>query len=116
MAQYLVEVGYTAESWAHQLRDQGNVLDRIQPMLDACGGRMDSMFYAFGEHDLVAIADFPSPEEAAAFAMAATSGGAVRSFRTTPLLTIDQGMSAMRRAHEAAAGYRPPVDEPAHRS
>ena len=37
-------------------------------------------------------------------------------FQTTPLLTVEQGLTAMRRADEAATRYRPPVDEPAHRS
>jgi uncharacterized protein with GYD domain len=114
MAQYLVEVGYTPESWAHQVRQQGNVLERIEPLVAACGGRIDSLFYAFGEHDLVGLMDFPSPEEAAAFSLAATAGGAVRSFKTTPLMTVDQGMTAMRRADEASSRYRPPVDSPAH--
>lgn len=116
MAQYLVEVAYTPESWAHQVRQQGNVLDRIQPMVEACGGRIDSLFYAFGDYDLVGLADFPSPEEAAAFSLAATAGGAVRTFRTTPLLTVEQGLTAMRRADEASRRYQPPVDHPAHRS
>ncbi len=113
MAQYLLEVAYTPESWAKQVRDQGNVLDRIQPLLDGCGGRVDSLFYAFGDYDLVAIADFPSPEEAAAFSLAATAGGAIKSFKTTPLLTVEQGLAAMTRADEAGKAYRPPVDTPA---
>ncbi|GAA2149768.1 GYD domain-containing protein [Nocardioides koreensis] len=117
MAQYLLEVAYTPESWAKQIRDQGNVLDRIQPLLEASGGRIESMFYAFGDYDLVGIADFASPEGAAAFSLAATAGGAVKTFKTTPLLTIEQGLDAMARASEAAKGYRPPVDTPAgHRA
>ena len=117
MAQYLIEVGYTPESWAHQIREQGNVVDRIHPMVDSCGGRIESLFYAFGDHDLVGIVDFPSPEQAAAFSLAATSGGAVRTFRTTPLLTVEQGLTAMRRAQDASAAYRPPVDTAAsHRA
>jgi len=116
MAQYLLEVAYTPESWAKQVHDQGNVLERIEPLVDSCGGRIECLFYAFGDHDLVGIADFSSPEGAAAFSLAATAGGAVKSFRTTPLLTIDQGLAAMARAKESAALYRPPVDAPAHRS
>ncbi|MFC4786077.1 GYD domain-containing protein [Nocardioides sp. MAHUQ-72] len=113
MAQYLLEVAYTADSWAKQVRDQGNVLDRIEPLVESCGGRIESLFYAFGDYDLVGIADFSTPEGAAAFSLAATAGGAVKSFRTTPLLTIDQGLTAMARANESAKLYRPPVDAPA---
>lgn len=116
MAQYLIEVAYTPESWAKQVRDQANVLDRIGPLVESCGGRIDSLFYAFGDYDLVGLADFSSPEGAAAFSLAATAGGAVKSFRTTPLLTIDQGLAAMARAHESAGLYQPPVDAPAHQA
>ena len=65
MSQFLFQVAYTSDSWAKQVRDQANVLERIQPLLAACDGRADSCFYAFGDYDLVLIADFPGPEEAA---------------------------------------------------
>lgn len=113
MAQFLFQVAYTSESWKTQVRDQGNVLDRIQPLLRSCNGRVDSCFYAFGDYDLVLLADFPSAEEAAAFSLAATAGGSVKSIKTTPLLTIEQGLTAMRRASEAGRDYVPPVDTPA---
>lgn len=115
MPQFLFQVAYTRDSWATQVRDQGNVLDRIQPLMKSLKGRVDSCFYAFGDYDLVLIADFPSPEEAASFSLAATAGGSVKTIKTTPLLTVDQGISAMRRAEEAGKQYVPPVDTPAHR-
>lgn len=113
MAQFLFEVAYTSDSWGTQVREQGNVLERIQPLLDGCSGRVDSCFYAFGDYDLVLIADFPGPEEAAAFSLAASAGGAVKTIKTTSLLTIEQGLAAMARAAEAGKRYVPPVS---HRS
>src|SRR6476620_6619973 len=98
MSQFLFQVSYTSDSWAKQVRDQGNVLERIQPLLDGCKGRVDSCFYAFGDYDLVLIADFPGPEEAASFSLAAIAGGSVKTIKTTPLLTVDQGLAAMARA------------------
>jgi uncharacterized protein with GYD domain len=112
MPQYLFQVAYTSGSWAKQVRDQANVLERISPLLKACNGRVDSCFYAFGEYDLVLIADFPSAEEAASFSLAATAGGSLKSITTTPLLTVDQGIAAMHRAAEAGKEYVPPVDTP----
>jgi uncharacterized protein with GYD domain len=109
MPQFLFEVAYTSDSWSTQVREQGNVLERIQPLLDGCNGRVDSCFYAFGDYDLVLIADFPGPEEAAAFSLAASAGGSVKTIKTTALLTVDQGLAAMARAHEAGKNYVPPV-------
>jgi uncharacterized protein with GYD domain len=113
MPQFLIEVAYTSDSWSTQVREQGNVLERIQPLLDGCNGRVDSCFYAFGDYDLILIADFPGAEEAASFSLAATAGGSVKTIRTTPLLTVEQGLAAMARAQEAGKSYVPPVSHPA---
>ena len=42
----------------------------------------------------------------AAVALAITGGGALSSFETTVLLTVEETMDAMRKAGEI--GYRPP--------
>lgn len=110
MARYLFQGAYTSDSWAVQVRDKGNVLERIQPLLDACSGTLDTCFYAFGDYDLILIADFPTGEDAAAFSLAATAGGSLKTIETTPLLTVEQGLTAMQRASEAGRQYVAPVD------
>jgi hypothetical protein len=50
----------------------------------------------------------PDNISAAAIAIAVAAGGAVKGIKTTPLLTIDEGIAAIRKASEAAASYRPP--------
>ena len=114
MAQFLFQVAYTSDSWATQVHQHGNVLERIQPLIDGCHGNVIGCYYAFGDYDLVLLADFPSDEEAAAFSLAATAGGSVKALKTTPLLTIDQGIMAMKRADEAGRNYHPPVPATRH--
>jgi uncharacterized protein with GYD domain len=109
MAHYLIEVGYTAQAWSSQIDAQANVVDRITPALKACDGRIESIYYAFGDADLVGIMDFKTPEDAAAFALAVTASGALRSYKTTPLLSVEQGLASMKRAAEARKVYTPPV-------
>jgi uncharacterized protein with GYD domain len=109
MAHYLIEVGYTPQAWNAQIDKPANALERITPALEACGGTVHSMFYAFGEIDLVAIGEFPTPEAAAAFGLAVGSSGALRLYRTTPLLTLAEGMESMRRANEVRKVYAPPL-------
>src|SRR5205823_5542063 len=94
MAHYLIEVGYTPQAWSSQLQTHANVIDRITPALDACGAKIECLYYAFGDSDLVGIIDFKTPEDAAAFALAVTASGALRSYKTTPLLTVDQGIES----------------------
>lgn len=115
MAPFLFQVAYTSESWATQVHQHANVLERIQPLIDGCRGSVSGCFYAFGDYDLVLLADFPGDEEAAAFSLAATAGGSVKAIKTTPLLSVDQGITAMKRADEIGRNYHPPVPSaPAH--
>jgi len=118
---YMIEVGYTAESWNTQIQSHANVVDRISPALKACGAKIECLYYAFGDVDLVGVIDFKSPEDAAAFALAVGSTGALRLYRTTPLLSVEQGMTSMRKAEEIRKAYAPPLtvsvaDQPTARS
>ena len=60
----------------------------------------------FGDYDLVTIIQMPNNVDAAAFSLAASAGGAIKALKTTPLLTMEEGMQAMRKA--VGAGYRAP--------
>jgi uncharacterized protein with GYD domain len=109
MARYLFSVTYTNESWATQVRLKGDVIERVEPLITACNGRLEGLYYAFGEADVVALGDFPTPEDAAAFSIAVSAGGAVKTIRTTELMTVEQGMTALKRAGEAAGVYHAPT-------
>ena len=109
MPRYLYQAAYTADSWATQVKKNLNPVDRIRPLVEECGGRLDSLFYSFGDYDLVLILDMPDDEAAAAVSLAAAAGGSLRTAQTTKLLSAEEGMSAMRRAAEAGRVYTPPV-------
>jgi uncharacterized protein with GYD domain len=109
MPYYLIQAAYTAESWAAQVKAQTDPRERVAGLAQALGGRLESQYYCFGEYDAVAIAELPSNDAAAAFSLAATAGGAIKAVKTTPLMTVEEGLSAMRKASEAGAGYRPPT-------
>jgi uncharacterized protein with GYD domain len=109
MAHYLIEVGYTPEAWNSQIDSQANVVDRITPALEAAHAKLECMYYAFGDVDLIGVIDFTTPEDAAAFALAVGAGGALRLYRTTPLLSIQQGIDSLRRAGEVRKAYQAPT-------
>lgn len=54
----------------------------------------------------MAVAELPDNASAAALAMAIGAGGAVRDYKTTILMSMDEAIEAMRKA--GGAGYRPP--------
>ena len=106
MAYYLVQVAYTCEAWAKMVRNPENRADAIKPVIEKLGGTMQGLWLAFGEYDALAIVQMPDNASAAAFSLAAAAGGAVKSFKTTPLMTVEEGMEAMRKAGDV--GYRAP--------
>jgi uncharacterized protein with GYD domain len=106
MARYLFQASYTSEAWAVQVSNPQNRIDAIRSVIERLGGRLESAFLSFGDYDVVVIAEMPDAISAAAFSLATSAGGALKAIKTTPLLTIEEGMEAMHKA--AGAGYRPP--------
>jgi uncharacterized protein with GYD domain len=109
MPHYLVQLSYTPEAWAAQLRNPRDRMEAVRPALEKVGARFESAYFAFGEYDVVFIMEAPDNVAAAGFALAVTAGGALKSYKTTPLLTIEEGMEALRRGGEVAQAYRPPA-------
>ncbi len=106
MAHYLVQLAYTPEAWAALVKNPQDRIAAIKPVLEKMGGKIDSAYFAFGDHDLIAIMQMPANVDAAAFALAVAASGSVKSFKTTPLLSIADGVEAMKKA--AGSGYTPP--------
>jgi uncharacterized protein with GYD domain len=98
MARYLFQASYTSEAWAAQVSHPQNRMDVIRPVIERLGGRLESAYLSFGDYDVVVIAEMPDHVSAAAFSLAASAGGAVKAVKTTPLMTIEEGMEAMQKA------------------
>lgn len=98
MPHYLYQVGYTPESWAALVRNPESRRDTIARVIEGMGGTLDCFYFAFGEHDVVAIASFPDNTTAGAFSIAAVAGGNVRGLSTTVLLTSEEGKEIMVKA------------------
>jgi uncharacterized protein with GYD domain len=106
MARYLFQASYTSEAWAAQVGHPQNRMEVIRPVIERLGGRLESAYLAFGDYDVVVIAEMPDNVSAAAFSLAASAGGGVKAVKTTPLMTVEEGIEAMKKA--AGSGYRPP--------
>ncbi|MFQ5875984.1 MAG: GYD domain-containing protein [Dehalococcoidia bacterium] len=106
MAYYLLQAAYTSEAWAAQVKDPRNRLEVIRPVVESLGGKIEGAWLTFGEYDVVAIFEMPDNVSAAAFSIAAGAGGGVKAIKTTPLMTLEEGIEAAKKA--GAAGYRPP--------
>ena len=106
MPLYLTKFSYTPETWARMI---GNPEDRrkaAQEYIESVDGKLHGFWYAFGEHDGYNLWEAPDNVSMAAVALAITGGGALSSFETTVLLTVDETMDALSRAEQLE--YRAP--------
>lgn len=101
MPHYMFQVAYTAEAWEGLIRRPQDRARSIRPMLKSLKGRLINFYNSFGEYDAVVIAEVPNNEAAAGVAMAAAAGGAIKAIKTTPLMTVQEGMEGMRKADKA---------------
>ncbi len=106
MPYYMIQGAYTSESWATQIASPQNRVEIVRPVFEKLGGRIESAYFAFGEYDIVVIAEFPDDISAAAVSVTINAGGAFKTAKTTPLMTIEEGVEVLRKA--GGAGYRPP--------
>ncbi|MHB8645992.1 MAG: GYD domain-containing protein [Thermomicrobiales bacterium] len=108
MAHYLIQAAYTAEVWAAQLRNPQHRVEVVRPLFERLGARIEVVYYAFGEYDLIIVVEAPDNVSAAALSLAVTASGTAKAFKTTPLLTVEEGVEAMRKGGDAATLYTPP--------
>jgi len=105
MPKYLLQAAYTPESFATQVKNPQNRVQAITPAVEKLGGKVETAYYTFGDYDIVVILEFPDNTAAAAFAISVAAGGACRAVKTTPLMTIDEGINAIKAA--GGTGYKP---------
>src|SRR6202049_149085 len=107
MAKYLIEGSYSHEGLKGLVKDGGTGRKAaIEAAAKALGGRIESIYYAFGTSDVYVIVEAPDNVSAAALALAVGATGALAHYKTTVLLTTDEVDQAPKRS--AGVGYRPP--------
>ena len=106
MARFLIQASYNTGGISDLIRNPQDRAAAVRPVVENLGGKLISLDYAFGDYDVVAIIEAPDNVTMAALAMAVGAGGALKDFKTTVLLSMEEAMEAMRKA--GGAGYRPP--------
>ena len=106
MAKFLILASYSSDGWKSQVKNPTNRIEALRPSVERLGGKIETAFYAFGEFDIMAIIDFPDNVTAAAWAIAGAAEDAMKSMKTVPLMSIEDGDEAMRKASDI--GLTPP--------
>ena len=108
MGKYAVMGGYTAETWARFVQNPGDRAAAVRKAVEAVGGKLDNIWWSFGEDDYLVIVDAPDDVTAAAVSVAVGSSGALRNLRTIKLITADELQKGLAKAKTVAAAYGPP--------
>lgn len=103
MAKFLIKGSYTTEGAKGLVKEGGTARKAaVQKALEGLGGKLDSMYYAFGADDVIVICDMPDTISGLALSLAVNGSGAVR-ISTTPLLSVEDVDAACKKA----VNYRP---------
>jgi uncharacterized protein with GYD domain len=104
MPKYLIQAAYTAEGLQGLQKDKASGRKQaVTKVVESLKGKVEAMYFAFGEHDVVIIADLPDVVSAAALSLAVSATGLVRT-RSTALLTVEE----TDRALATKINYRAP--------
>lgn len=103
MAKFLVEANYTASGAKGLLKEGGTGRQAVvQDVCGQLGGKVEALYFAFGDHDLYSILEFPDNVSMAAVELAVKASGAVDT-RTIVLLTPEEVDEATRKPVEFRA-------------
>ena len=108
LPKYLVQVEYQTKAWTALVRDPQDRLEIAGPVVKKLGGSIECAYLSFGKYDSMAILQMPDDISASALSMALLASGVFKKIMTTPLMTWEDGVEAMKKAKKAA--YQPPTD------
>jgi uncharacterized protein with GYD domain len=104
MPKFMFEARYSAEGVKGVAAKGGSARrDALQQLFEACGGRMEGFYFAFGKTDAYVFGELPDNETASAMALNINASGAAH-VRTVVLLDPEQ----VDQASQATVDYRPP--------
>ena len=90
MPKYLIQGSYTTEGIKGVLKDGGSGRRQaVEAALKSMGGKLEAIYWAFGDTDSYVIVDVPDNVTALALSMGVASTGTV-GVKTTVLLTVDE--------------------------
>ena len=103
---YLTRFSYTPDTWARLIKKPEDRRIAATQYVESVGGKLHGFWYALGEYDAYTLWEAPDTVSMAAVALAIGAGGALKSFETTALLTVEETLSALDKARSIQ--YRPP--------
>jgi uncharacterized protein with GYD domain len=97
MPKFLIEASYTAEGLKGLQKDKASGRKTaISKAIESLEGRLDALYYTFGDDDVIVIVDMPDNVSATALSLTVSATGLVRT-KTTPLITVEEADRALQK-------------------
>ena len=102
MGSYLFQFSYSADALRAMIANPQDRKAAAGAAAESLGGSLTGFWFAFGDYDGYGIVELPDDTAAAAFAVTVGSTGALSKYVTVPLMEVEDGMEAFRRAQGAS--------------
>ena len=104
MPKYMIQASYVGKGLEGLLKEGGSKrCETVAEAIEKMGGKLECMYYAFGDFDVIGIVDLPDNVSSVAFSMIINASGAIEG-KTTVLLTPEE----IDQATQKTVDYRPP--------
>ncbi|MGE5327204.1 MAG: GYD domain-containing protein [Deltaproteobacteria bacterium] len=95
MPKFLIQASYSSEGIKGLAMDKASGRKAaVAAAIKSVGGKLECMYYSFGDYDVVLVAELPDAASAASMAFSVSSTGLAHT-KTTPLLTIEETDTAL---------------------
>jgi len=105
----MYQFSYSQDSAKAMVKKPQDRRAAAEKLISAAGGELIDFYFCFGDHDGVAISEFPSNVDAASAGLAVAASGGFSKFKTTVLLTAEESVDAMKKAGKISKAYKPPA-------
>jgi uncharacterized protein with GYD domain len=106
MTRYLIEETGTPQGVSGLLQTPEDRTEAIRPIFEAVGGSLEQFYFSLAENTAFLIVDAPDQASLDAVMLAIFAGGALASYRVTPIISASEAVDLFKRA--ASVAYRPP--------
>ena len=104
MAKYLMQASYSAEGVRGLIQGGGSSrVAAVEALVQQMGGSVESMYFSFGDSDVICICDVADNVSATALSLAVNASGVINA-KVTPLITPEE----LDAASKKVPSYTPP--------
>ncbi|HEV3140478.1 MAG TPA: GYD domain-containing protein [Vicinamibacterales bacterium] len=99
----LIAGRYTDQGTKGLIKEGGSARKAaVQKAINGLGGKLESIYYAYGDADVYAVVDMPDTTSALALSLVVNASGTVH-LKTIPLMTVEEVDAACKKSVD----YRP---------